>query len=101
MVDANMFREYCPSILTSQIEMAKVREGGKPCACTKCSANTALGDTFKTAYDGRGKGDDDNWPEFEDTQLLLCSPRVLGYALDTKKWIQMSVDQIDEIPHQT
>jgi len=54
-------------------------------------------DTFKTAYDGVKKDANGKWPKFDDTQRLLCPPRVLGFALDEKVWVQMLVRNVHEI----
>jgi len=38
------------------------------------------------------------WPEFDKVQLLLCPPRVQGYALLKKKFVEMDVLGLQEIP---
>lgn len=57
-------------------------------------SNSKLDETFRRKYDNCGMNDS-GWPEFDKEQLRLCSPRVLGYSLDSKRWIEMSVDNID------
>jgi len=53
--------------------------------------------TFGTDYDGVKRNADLTWPEFEERQLMLCAPKVLGYALDKKLWVQMPVNNVTEI----
>lgn len=31
------------------------------------------------------------WPDFEEDQLLICPPRVEGFALNIKKWVYLDV----------
>jgi hypothetical protein len=56
-----------------------------------------LGDRLKSYYDDIGPDDSGEWPAFEDIQLIICPPRVQGYALDKKSWVQMLVDKVEVI----
>jgi len=54
-------------------------------------------ETFRKTYDRVKKNPDGTWPEFENLQLMLCLPKVCGYALDKKIWVHMDVDNVKEI----
>jgi hypothetical protein len=56
-----------------------------------------LRDRLKSYYDGIGPDESGEWPCFEDTQLIICPPRVQGYALEKKSWVQMLVDRVKVI----
>jgi hypothetical protein len=62
-----------------------------------CRKNTALRDRLKSYYDDIGPDESGEWPNFEDTQLIICPPRVQGYALEKKSWVQMLVDKVKVI----
>lgn len=52
--------------------------------------------TFRTAYD-RSRDKKGKWLDFSEEQFVLCSPRVLGYSLDKKIWIQMLLKNMDTV----
>jgi hypothetical protein len=37
------------------------------------------------------------WKEFEEEQLLMCPPRVEGYALAKKRWVYLDVESIADM----
>ncbi|KAL1967134.1 hypothetical protein VTN77DRAFT_3425 [Rasamsonia byssochlamydoides] len=69
------------------------KEQGKPvCNCTTCSR-------MRREYAGdlpskQGK----KLAKLSPEQLLLCPPRVCGFVVQSKRWVQMLVDNIEEIP---
>jgi hypothetical protein len=63
------------------------------CGCATCSANPHLIDNQKTHYDRVTKNDD-----FEETQYLLCPPRVLGYWLSGRSWMELDISEIEGKP---
>lgn len=66
------------------------------CDCIKCQNNEALKKRLKTIYDEFGKDKNGKWKEFlDDTQYMICAPRVRGYSLEKKLWVQMKVDNLD------
>ena len=66
------------------------------CQCTLCAANMALRASQKPHY-GHAKNTD----SFEDTQYLICPPRVLGYHLNGKRWVELDVNLVSEIENLT
>jgi len=66
------------------------------CNCSSCKANTALWDELRVGYDGVGPD-----KEFNDEQYLLCPPRVLGYFMQQKMWVQLLVSDVKEIEAQS
>lgn len=62
------------------------------CNCTECRAT--FEEVYCYSWDGRG-GSDDEQP-LTDEQYLLCPPRVLGYSLSMKKWVQMAVKDLHQ-----
>jgi hypothetical protein len=54
------------------------------CSCTDCKQNRE--DVYRYSWDGLPA----NRPMTND-QYLLCPPRVLGYSLKQKKWMQLKV----------
>jgi hypothetical protein len=48
-------------------------------------------------WDGVKKSKNGSWPQFTPKQLLICSPMVLGYALDKKLWARIPVDSVKEL----
>lgn len=67
-------------------------DGNDTCTCGTCSSNERLKHSQKMHYDGAKPGD-----EWEDTQFLICPPRVLGYHLKGKKWVELDVDKVAKI----
>lgn len=63
------------------------------CECKDCASNDQLRNLFKPHYDKTGKIPDSDW---EDFQLMLCPPRVLGYVLKDKAWAQFAVNQLSD-----
>ena len=62
------------------------------CKCGVCSANERLRKNQKPHYDGVTTAT--GW---EETQLLICPPRLLGYHLKGKRWVEMVVDNVKDI----
>ena len=65
------------------------------CRCSICNNNFALNESQKPHYDlGTAHFDE----EFEDsTQYLICPPRVLGYHLSRKRWVELKVNDVMEV----
>jgi hypothetical protein len=53
---------------------------------------------LKTDYDDVQPDENGDWPPFEEEQLLICPPRVQGYALLKKMFVEMDVNKLHEIP---
>lgn len=48
-------------------------------------------------YDNVRKDKNGDWPKFDETQLILCSPYVKGYALATKRWAHLLVNDVKRL----
>ncbi len=59
------------------------------CRCAECSRNSALQNSQKQYYDAVGKHQD----FLEDTQYLICPPRVLGYWLSGRCWVELDISE--------
>ena len=62
------------------------------CTCSICSTNKRLRRNQKLHYDNVT-----NATEWEETQLLICPPRLLGYHLRGKRWVELYVDNVKTI----
>jgi hypothetical protein len=45
-------------------------------------------------YDNQRVDELGAFPEFDDTQLLICPPRVRGYSLEKKTWVELLVNKV-------
>lgn len=63
--------------------------------CSICAANEKIKKNQKSHYDGATT--DTGW---EQTQLLICPPRLLGYHLKGKNWVELVVDNVKNIQNQ-
>ncbi|KAK3347001.1 aaa family ATPase [Lasiosphaeria hispida] len=87
VVDFKSFLEYQPPtapILGEQQRYDKSLE----CSCDDCKHHRD--DVYRYSWD--------NLPpdqEMTDEQYLLCPPRVLGYSLKDKKWMQFAVESLE------
>jgi hypothetical protein len=92
MIDFESYYKYGP-------EVAPVGElmpfgYDSDCDCSVCRGNDELKALFKWNYD-----DPSNLTtQWEDLQLMLCPPRVLGYILGEKQWAQLDIGKVIEIP---
>ncbi|KAF3015628.1 hypothetical protein E8E14_011058 [Neopestalotiopsis sp. 37M] len=72
----------------------KYAEAGQRLGDTALNINRSECRSLRTRYDSATGAPEENW---EEEQLMLCSPRVLGYILQEKMWAQFLVDGIEEI----
>ncbi len=100
MIDALSFRDYGPGKLyndKNQMPMGTLRfsSNTKACRCSICQHNFALNANQRSHFDL----DPDHFAdEFEDVlQYLLCPPRVLGYHLSQKAWVELKVKNVRDI----
>ncbi len=91
MVDFTSYLQHCPSSAEfPPIGDLKFTENDNgTCDCGTCMANERLRDNQKLHYD-RAPG----IHIWEDTQYLICPPRVLGYHLKSKRWVELSVELV-------
>ncbi|KAL9635582.1 MAG: hypothetical protein Q9164_003364 [Protoblastenia rupestris] len=69
-------------------------DGDGACTCNSCRENEKLRLNQKASYDLARSTH--GW---EDEQYLICPPRVLGYHLDGKIWVELAVDNVKTIEH--
>lgn len=102
MVDASSFRRLGPGVHYSgdslPIGELRVRNKAKECHCTVCSSNTILKDTQKAHYD---LDPSEYEKDFEDAQYALCPPRVLGFHVAKKSWVELKVTNVKDISQRT
>ncbi|KAJ3835210.1 AAA family ATPase [Lentinula raphanica] len=90
MVDFESY--YKHGLASAQIAELYISEDTTECKCTNCASNDALQNNFRTRFDGFvGDLTLESW---EEEQLMLCPPRVLGYVLREKKWAQLDVNSV-------
>jgi len=94
MVDFESY--YKHGLSTAQMGFHTISEETSECKCSSCTNNMNLQDLYRSRYDGKKGGSDENW---ELEQTMLCPPRVLGYVLREKQWVQLAVHKIEEISH--
>lgn len=62
------------------------------CGCSTCQKNDILRKTLKFDYDKvKASVPLDKW---EEDQLLICPPRVMGYAMRPGQWAQLQVEEV-------
>ena len=67
-------------------------EDDDTCTCGICSANEKLRRNQKLHYDNVTTA-----TKWEETQLLICPPRLRGYYLRGKRWVELYVDNVKSI----
>jgi hypothetical protein len=90
MVDFTSYFRHGPGF--SKIGELPIMDDLHDCQCPICSENEATKTLFKPHYDGCSGSSTESW---EDVQLMLCPPRVLGYVLKEKRWAQLAVTNLD------
>ncbi|XXG94193.1 hypothetical protein Hte_000446 [Hypoxylon texense] len=100
MVDFESYYKYGPG--HGYIGNIWMGESADECGCNHCSNNKTLGHVYCRRYDNAkgvkineatGEEEEEQW---EDLQLMLCPPRVLGYILSDRKWAQLEVDKLEK-----
>jgi SpoVK/Ycf46/Vps4 family AAA+-type ATPase len=96
MVDFESYLQHAPSVRKyGSMGNASFSVRDDECRCASCINNQSLLDNQKTKYDNHGPD-----KEFMDErQYLICPPRVLGYHLETKTWLELDSDTIENIEH--
>ncbi|KAH7128015.1 hypothetical protein B0J13DRAFT_143063 [Dactylonectria estremocensis] len=100
VIDALSFRDYGPGKHyqhKNQLPMGSLRfwKQTKACRCSVCQENFELNESQRSHYDLEP---DKIREEFSDpTQYLLCPPRVLGYHLSRKRWVELKVTEVKDI----
>lgn len=94
MVDFESYFQYGPATANNgQLEKMTV---DTDCMCLDCQNNPELSKKYRMQFDQlQSQYGDEAW---DDEQLMLCPPRVLGYILRAKQWAQLEVDRIAMLP---
>lgn len=87
MVDFQAYLRHAPFYRSSSpMGTAEFRENDDECKCSTCKGNAALKLSQKVHYDGATAD-----REFDELQYMICPPRVLGYHLESKTWLELNV----------
>ncbi|TLD28974.1 hypothetical protein PspLS_03326 [Pyricularia sp. CBS 133598] len=96
MVDYESYFQYGPPYgRNGALEPSKSEP---PCDCSDCKTNTGLIEKSRAWLDDHKVSKAKAWkPE----QYVLCPPRVLGYILKEKRWAQLQVTCLEDLPSLT
>ena len=92
-MDHKAYADHGPTSLNDWLPMDQLEVYEPPesdrCQCQACDDNKRLNDNQKHAFDRKksSKG-------FDNLQFALLPPRMLGYLLAQKTWLEMEVDKI-------
>jgi len=91
MVDFDSYIQHAPNMnVNAPMGDIVFSDRDDECRCSSCNENIMLRKNQRRDYD--------NWTEpFGDEQYLLCPPRVLGYHLDTRTWLELDVQKVEQI----
>ena len=90
MVDFESFFDYGPAVP----KVGSLLPYDAPeCGCLQCQTPKGLEYIYRTRFDR-----DQCQRQWEDEQFMLCPPRVLGYILRDKKWAQLQISCLKDIP---
>ena len=104
MVDTLSFRDYGPGKhyrQKNQLPVGTMRfwNDVKACRCSICQQNPDLSENQKAHYDLEPS---EIHKEFsEATQYMLCPPRVLGYHISRKRWVELKVTEVKDAKQKT
>ncbi len=93
MVDFESYYKY--GLAEAQLGDLPLGDDTDECQCSDCMRNESLKRVYRTNFDGKTGDKDEEW---EVEQTMLCPPRLLGYVLRDKKWAQLDVRCIIELP---
>ncbi|KAK2734956.1 ATPase [Colletotrichum kahawae] len=93
MVDFDSYARYGPDESIPMGDLT-IREDEKDdeCRCPKCEDDNGPGTNQRYDWDEVKESD-----AFDDDQFFICPPRVLGYHLAEKKWVELLVDHVKDI----
>ena len=94
MVDFESYIQHGPPFIKYPPigDLVFVDDAEDTCKCSVCIGNDRLRDNQKPRYDRNTA--EDKW---EETQYLICPPRVLGYHLKSRRWVELDVDKVHDI----
>lgn len=93
MVDFESHFRYGPAL--AKIGSLVPLDYSQECECLECQKRTALNEIYRTRFD-----EDRCQEQWEREQYMLCPPRVLGYILGDKQWVQLQITSLTDIPKQ-
>jgi SpoVK/Ycf46/Vps4 family AAA+-type ATPase len=93
MVDFESYLQHAPDI-KNHGPMGKVEfsQSENECHCGSCLNNQLLIDNQRKSYD-----ECDPTKPLSDEQYLICPPRVLGYHLESRTWLELDVEKLSII----
>jgi len=98
MVDFVSYLQHAPNTNT-YAPMGDIQFSDKDdeCNCGSCTSNKPLQQNQRRHFDKC-----DGKKEFEhEEQYLLCPPRVLGYHLKSRTWLELNIDEIEVLEETT
>lgn len=94
MVDFDSYHQHAPNAsIYAPMGDIKFSNEDDECNCGSCSSNTSLRQNQRRSFD-RWEG---RKPFESKEQYLLCPPRVLGYHLESRTWLELNVNNIEEV----
>lgn len=93
MVDYDSYFQYGPADGRNGALERTNRE--PPCNCSDCMNNPGFKTRSRAWLDEPKTSSAKEWKE---EQYLLCPPRVLGYILKEKRWAQLQVTLLEDLP---
>ena len=91
MVDFTSYLQHGPqtSYRCGPMGDAEISHKDDECHCTDCMSNKALQNNQRSIYDNFQRD-----AEFiDDIQYLICPPRVLGYHLNSRTWLELDISE--------
>ncbi|KAJ3564177.1 hypothetical protein NPX13_g7934 [Xylaria arbuscula] len=95
MIDFASYVQHGPEELVPMGDLVLAdRDENDECRCDVCNTEGGPRDNQKYFWDDNdGEAD----TSFSDEQYLICPPRVLGYHLMEKKWVELQVNKVADI----
>ncbi|CAI6341094.1 unnamed protein product [Periconia digitata] len=96
MIDFESYLQHAPDIRTNgPMGDIEFLSSADECHCGSCLSNELLKDNQRRHYDDFGPTKSGAFPHEE--QYLLCPPRVLGYHLESRTWLELDVEKLQNI----
>lgn len=94
MVDFKSYIQHAQLLPVGAAPMGDTRYSDEDvkCYCFTCDRNVRLSENQKSYYDGAS-----DTSYFDIIQWAICPPRVLGYHLNEKKWVELNIASIKTI----
>jgi len=94
MIDFESYIRHGPNepIPMGELTLADEDEDDE-CRCSLCTADGGPKDNQKYDWDAH----DGIKAEFSKEQYMICPPRVLGYHLMEKKWVELLINDVQDI----